>query len=58
MTKVLNDYIFKSISFDLDLIEGRIKCIPESVKQEIALIKVDELRTIMNLIEREVNADG
>lgn len=53
MSNAFNKYLTTNILRELDIIDLRIKTLPDSVKKEIAQIKSDELRTVIKLIDNE-----
>ena len=50
-------YLTINILRELDIIDLRIKTLPDSVKKEVAQIKSDELRTIIKAIDKEIRND-
>ena len=50
-------YLTINILRELDIIDLRIKTLPDSVKKEVAQIKSDELRTIIKAIDEEAKND-
>lgn len=50
-------YLTTNILRELDIIDLRIKTLPDSAKKEVAQIKSDELRTIINAIDKETRND-
>ena len=50
-------YLTTNILRELDIIDLRIKTLPDSTKKEVAQIKSDELRTIIKAIDKEIRND-
>ena len=50
-------YLTINILRELDIIDLRIKTLPDSAKKEAAQIKSDELRTIIKSIDKETRND-
>lgn len=58
MSNSLNKlYLTTNILRELDIIDLRIKTLPDSTKKEAAQIKSDELRTIIKAIDKEARND-
>ncbi len=49
-----NDYVISNIFRELEVIDLRIKTLPDSKKKEAALLKSKELKKIIMDIEKEV----
>ena len=57
MSNSFNKYLTTNILRELDIIDLRIKTLPDSAKKEAAQIKSDELQTIIKAIDEEVRND-
>ena len=58
MSNSLNKlYLTTNILRELDIIDLRIKTLPDSTKKEAAQIKSDELRTFIKAIDKEARND-
>ena len=57
MSNSFNKYLTTNILRELDIIDLRIKTLPDSDKKEAAQIKSDELQTIIKAIDEEARND-
>jgi len=57
MSNSFNKYLTANILRELDIIDLRIKTLPDSGKKEAAQIKSNELQTIIKAIDEEVRND-
>lgn len=53
MSNSFNKHLTTNILRELDIIDLRIKTLPDSIKKEVAQIKSDELRRIIKSIDEE-----
>lgn len=53
MSNSFYKHLTTNILRELDVIDLRIKTLPDSTKKEVAQIKSDELRTIIKAIDKE-----
>lgn len=57
MSNSFTKYLTTNILRELDIIDLRIKTLPDSAKKEAAQIKSDELQTIIKAIDEETRND-
>ena len=57
MSNSFTKYLTTNILRELDIIDLRIKTLPDSAKKEAAQIKSDELQMIIKAIDEEVKND-
>lgn len=57
MSNSFDAYLTINILRELEVIDLRIKILPDSTKKEIAQIKLDELQAIIKAIDEEVRSD-
>ena len=57
MSNSFSEYLTANILRELDIIDLRIKTLPDSTKKEAAQIKSDELQTIIKAIDEEIRND-
>lgn len=57
MSNSFDAYLTINILRELDIVNLRIKILPDSIKKEVAQIKLDELRVIIRGIDEETRND-